>query len=187
VPRAIDGSARRSLRSRARLSEQCDQRGGHEVDPRAAAATIHWNATDGDKGTLTLQADLPAGATTQVLGTAGQDYQCSAYFLTQPDLVAMNAEWKSNDEAVVTLGNKDAWLDAPPSVARVETVSCGGSVIASYETIPFTVNKSTNMAFKVPVKRAVKAYLRLTVDAKSQVAEKDETNNVFSDSDPCVK
>ncbi len=152
-----------------------------------AGQTLHWTATDGDKGTIKLQTDVAPNGTVQVIGAAGQSYQCTAHFLTSPDLVAKDARWASSEEATVTIGNADAWLDAPASVALLETVSCGGQVLATRE-IPLSVQKkSTTSAFKIPMKREPKAYLRLTVDAKKQILEKDETNNVFSDSDGCVK
>lgn len=42
-------------------------------------AKINWSASDGDKGVLTLDKDLAAGGSVQVLGTAGQNYTCQAW------------------------------------------------------------------------------------------------------------
>jgi hypothetical protein len=144
--------------------------------------TIFWNATDGDSGSITLTSDVAAGATVDGSGIAGHSYDCIAHFFSTADLVAKSATWTSADEALVTLGNLDTWVDAPPSVARVETVACqSGQVLATYETSAFSMKKGSTSTLKVPVKRVADAYLRLTVDAKGQVPENDEGNNVFYD------
>lgn len=152
-----------------------------------AGQQIHWTATDGDKGSITLKVDVPPNGTFQVIGIAGRSYQCTAQFFTTPDLVAKDARWANADEAYVAVGNQDAWLDAPASVALLETVSCGGQVLATREISLGVLKKSTGSGFRVPMKRVPKAYLRLTVDAKKQILEKDEKNNVYADSDSCVK
>ena len=42
---------------------------------------LYWTASDGDKGTLMLQAPLAPNAKVGVIGTAGQSYTCRAWYM----------------------------------------------------------------------------------------------------------
>ena len=42
-------------------------------------AKVNWTSSDGDKGTITLDKDLAAGASVRGLGSAGQSYTCQAW------------------------------------------------------------------------------------------------------------
>jgi hypothetical protein len=47
----------------------------------AKGKKIYWSASDGDKGTLTLDQNLAPNASVKVMGSAGNGYSCQAWML----------------------------------------------------------------------------------------------------------
>src|SRR5262245_18855622 len=94
---------------------------------------LSWSASDGDKGTLTLAADLAPGATVKAQGSKpGNVYTCNASFVSKPDLVIQNVSWVNNNSSVsVKLANVDAWMGAGQSNVQLEIISCKGTVLKS--------------------------------------------------------
>jgi len=143
---------------------------------------LRWSASDGDKGTLTLAADLAPGATVKVQGTKpGNVYTCAADFHSKPDLVVKNVGWtNSNSTVSVQLGNLDAWTSAGQSSVQLETISCKGETLKAVTvgagSVPKAGVTTVNFAATLPQQ---KYYFRVKADVAAQISEKSETNNVW--------
>jgi len=150
--------------------------------------TLYWKASDGDVGSVKLVADLAPGATIQGLGKAGNGYNCSSNFLTSADLTIRKAQFATATSASIEVQNLDAWVDAGPSVTRVEVVSCSGyQVLASADIPAMPVAKGQVKAVSVPLAATSgKRFLRVRADVNKNVMERSESNNLWDDFNSCV-
>ena len=151
---------------------------------------IDWVTSNQDPihNHFVLAADLPPGGQAPSPGGSGPGYTCTAKMSSMADLVPWKAEWQANNSSVkVEVKDLDPWVAAEPSVARVEVMSCGGQVLQTYDSVPFTVAKGSIASVTIPATFVPgKTYLRLTVDATSKVLERSETNNVMDASGSCI-
>jgi hypothetical protein len=153
-----------------------------------AGKTIAWKATDGDKGSMKLLADLPVNGTVTVSGVAGNGYTCSASFMSSADLTISSASLGANNQALFTIQNLDPWVDAPPQVVRFEVVECSSNkVLASLDTAEFPMTKMSGKSFSLSISPSSgKRYVRVKADATGKVGEFNEQNNVYASMDSCV-
>lgn len=153
--------------------------------------TISWRSSDGDQGTTTLGADVAVGGEVHVLGKPGNAYSCTADFMSAPDLVIDSAKWVGANQVTISWRNTDPWVDAGPSVIRIEARSCASQgVLQTHDLAPFPLAKMTGQAtnpITIPFSKPPGSYLRVTADATQKVIEKNETNNSWEDMDVCVK
>jgi subtilase family serine protease len=158
--------------------------------PIKAGQTVHWKASDGDYGSMKLQADLAPGASISTIGKPGQSYTCTSNFFTSADLTVQSAQFTYGFAgANVTVQNLDSWVDAPPSIVRVEVVSCnGGAVLASADSSAVALAKGQSKTLSVPFASAPsgRKYLRVRADANKQVIERNEANNLLDDYNSCL-
>lgn len=153
----------------------------------AKGQTLYWKATDGDSGSMKLEADLLPNQSVQVLGKPGNGYQCSSHFLTSADLTIKKAQFASWTSATVEVQNLDAWVDAGPSVTRVEVVSCSGPVLATVDLAPMPLAKGEVKSVTVPFAQASgKKYLRVRADVNKSIKERNESNNTWDDMNTCI-
>ncbi len=148
---------------------------------------LSWKSSDGDHGTIKLDADLAPNASVQVLGQPGNGYTCTSSFTTSPDLTIRTAQWSTNTAIAVQLENTDSWVDAAPSVVHLEVMSCSGQVLAQSDSVAVPVAKGQikPLSFTVPPTTG-KRYLRVKADATNAVLEKNEMNNLFDAINSCV-
>ena len=155
-----------------------------------AGQTLSWKSSDGDKGSVKLAADLAPNATIQGIGNPGNAFTCTASFVTSADLTIKGAQFNAGwTSATVQVQNLDSWVDAPPSVVKVEVVQCGsGTVLATGNSVAVPVAKGQAMTVTVPFSSAVsgKKYLRVRADANKQVIERNEQNNLSDDFNSCI-
>ncbi len=151
--------------------------------------TLSWKSSDGDKGSLTLAADLAPGASIRVQGTAGNAYTCSASFIASPDLTIQQPSWNATKGLSVKVANLDKHASAKASTVRVELRSCaGGALLSSAEVQAPSLAAGGITSVYVPVNPpSTKFYLRIAADAKKVIAESNETNNVFDAYQSCIK
>ncbi|HVJ21377.1 MAG TPA: CARDB domain-containing protein [Polyangiaceae bacterium] len=145
-------------------------------------SVLRWSANDGDKGTVTLAADLAPGATVKAQGIKpGNVYTCNANFQPKPDLIVKKVSWVNNNSAVaVEIGNLDAFIGAGQSAVKFEMVSCQGAVLKTATlqaaSLPKSGVTSINVAATLP---QTKFYFRVRADVAGQVSERNETNNLW--------
>lgn len=148
---------------------------------------LYWKATDGDSGSIKLEADLLPNQAVQVIGKPGNGYQCSSNFLTSPDLTVKKAQFATWSSATIEVQNLDAWVDANPSVTRVEVMSCSGPTLATVDLAPTSFAKGQTKSFSVQFpQQSGKIYLRVRADQGGSVKERNETNNLWDDMDTCI-
>jgi hypothetical protein len=149
--------------------------------------TLYWKSSDSDYGSVKLEADLAPGATVQGLGHPGNSYTCTSSFVTSADLIVKKAQFATLTSATIEVQNIDSWVDAPPSITRVEVVSCSGPVLATIDVpaMPLAKGqlKSVTVPFSVP---GGKKYLRVRADATKAVIERNEANNLMDDMNSCI-
>ncbi len=149
---------------------------------------LSWSASDGDKGTVTLAADLAPGATVKAQGTKpGNVYTCNASFVSKPDLVIQNVSWATGNQSVsVKLANLDAWVGAGQSSVYLQMLSCKGTVLKSVMVGAASVAKgsSTNVAFAATLPQE-RYYFKVKADAAAQVTERNENNNLWDGISAC--
>jgi hypothetical protein len=149
---------------------------------------VTWSASDGDHNSIRLDADLPPGGTVKALGTAGGVYTCSAQFFSEPDLTVKSAVWENAGSLKVEVQNLDPWVGSAPSTVRVEVVSCAGPVLHAYDSAPISFAKSETKTITFAAQyQGTRTYLRVTADAKSNVIERNEHNNVLDAINSCVQ
>ncbi len=149
---------------------------------------LSWSASDGDKGTVTLAADLAPGATVKAQGTKpGNVYTCNASFQSKPDLVIQNVSWASGNQSVsVKLANLDAWVGAGQSAVALEMLSCKGSVLKSTIIGAAAVSKASSTSVSIAATLPnTKYYFRIKADAAAQVSERNENNNLWDGISSC--
>ncbi len=150
---------------------------------------LTWKSTDGDHGSLRLDADLAPNAAVSTLGHPGNGYSCTASFLSNADLTIKTASFGSGgNEVVVELQNLSPWVDAQASVVHVDVMACGGQVLASADSAPMAMAKSSTKTFAVTLPpTSGRRYLRVKADAGNAVVETDEANNLFDQSGSCIR
>lgn len=150
--------------------------------------TIGWSASDGDSGFVKLDADLAPNAEIRGMGKAGNAYTCGSSFATRPDLVIKSASFQSASSASFELANLDPFASAPKSIARVEVVSCNNNQVLSYaETWGVEVAKGQSVPLTLSfAPTSGKRYLRVIADAKANVSERLESNNIWSTQNSCL-
>jgi hypothetical protein len=150
--------------------------------------TLYWKSTDGDSGSVKLEADLAPGATIQGIGKPGNGYSCTGNFVTSADLTVKKAQWASATSATIEVQNLDLWVDAPATVTRVEVVSCSGSVLATADLPAMALAKGqSKSATVVLAPTSGKKYLRVRADANKTLLERSEVNNLWDDINSCVE
>jgi hypothetical protein len=150
-------------------------------------ALVYWSASDGDKSSIRLEADLAPGASVKVTGAAGQVYTCNAHFFSSPDLIVKSAKFADSANVAVSVENLDPWAGPGPSVVRVEVVACSsGAVLQTSDSAPISLAKGETKAITIPATFKTKTYLRVTADAAKSLLEKKETNNVWDTSGSCL-
>lgn len=148
---------------------------------------LNWKASDGDQGSVTLQANLAPGATVRAQGTAGNGYSCSASFNSKPDLIVKKAAWVSTSSIAVEIQNQDAWIAAGQSSVKLEVVACSGAVLQTLSLGLRSVPKAGTSALTFTATRpSGKHYLRVKADAGLQVSEKNENNNLWDAVNSCM-
>lgn len=155
-----------------------------------AGKTVFWKASDGDSGSIKLAADLPAGGSIKLQGKKpGNVYSCSANFFTSPDLVPTKAQLASSSSVSIAITNKDAFVGAGSSVARVEVYSCSGSLLASATSPTFAMAAGETKAFSLTLDKPVsgKTYVKVIADNGKQVIESNETNNSLDTMNACIQ
>ncbi len=152
-----------------------------------AGMVVSWSASDGDKGSVRLSADLAPNATLKVQGSKpGQVYTCSSQFFSRPDLLISRAA-PGTGGIQVDLSNADPWAGASPSVVKLEVISCSGSVLQTLNASPVAMAKGEKKTLTFAATMPAKSYLRVTADAQGQVGEKLETNNVWDAINSCLR
>ena len=155
-----------------------------------AGKTISWKASDGDYGSLKLAADLPAGGTVKLQGKKpGNVYTCSAFFFASPDLQPTKGMYSPSTSTVaISITNKDAFVGAGSSVARVELYSCSGTLLGSNKTPAFSLVAGETKSFTLTIPgSAAKTYLKVVADNDKQVAESVESNNILDTMNSCIQ
>lgn len=150
--------------------------------------SVSWATSDGERGTHTLAADLPPGGQIKLQGSKpGNAYTCNASFFSKADLTVAKAAWASPSAIAVSFTNKDPWVGAGSSVARVEIVSCSGSVLKSMEqtTPAFGPGETKTLSISATMP-AGKHYLRVIADNGKVISESNESNNVWDAINSCV-
>lgn len=155
--------------------------------PLKAGMNLQWSSSDGDKGSIKLAADLAPGASVKGLGTAGQAYSCTSAFFSNPDLVVKNVHWTTAANVAIDVANLDPWVAAGSSVTHFELVACSGQVLKTFDAAPMTLAKGEVKTINVAANMLQgKTYFRAKADAKSQVLERNETNNAFDSMNSCL-
>jgi len=152
-----------------------------------AGQSVSWKSSDGDYGTLKLSADLPPGGTVSALGKPGNSYTCSSSFRTNPDLTIGYAKFTSSSSVEIQVKNLDSWVGAGSSVVKLEVMSCSGQVLSSSVSSAMSLAKGESKTFSMSATHAPGSYLRVTADAKQQVLEKNEKNNIADGINSCIK
>jgi hypothetical protein len=150
--------------------------------PIAKGKTLTWKSSDGDGGSLKLDADLLPGASIKAMGKAGNGYTCSSTYLANPDLTVTNA-MPSSSGYVVKVQNLDKHAWAPASTVRIDFLSCsGGAVVATAQGKVDSLFAGGSASVVVATPKPLKTYIRVTADAAKQVVEGNEGNNVWTES-----
>lgn len=150
--------------------------------------SVAWATSDGERGTVQLAADLPPGGQLKVQGSKpGNAYTCNASFFSKADLTVAKAAWASPSAISLSIANKDPWVGAGSSVARVEIVSCSGSVLKSMEqtTPAFAPGETKSLSINATMPSG-KHYLRVVADNGKVISESNESNNVWDAINSCV-
>jgi hypothetical protein len=144
-----------------------------------AGRVLHWRASDGGSGKLTLSADLPENASVtvkQVGNTAG--YSCKAHFLPgPPDLGAAKVERKSANVALVWIGNFNPWVAAPATKLRVRALRCATTVIREVVVDAPALAARDAKWVEVPLQNDDADYLQATVNVDGKVADPNPLND----------
>jgi len=181
------------------IAISCSNPGSHQdvskqpILKNTAGATIKkgtlltWKATDGDSGSVKLEADLPPNGTVTAMGSAGNGYQCTAGFFSKPDLAIKTAQWATQTSINVQVQNLDGFVDAKPSIVHLEVYSCSNQLLASADSPLVAIGKgeTKTLAMAVPATSG-KRYLKVKADSTMLVSEKNEANNVMDTMDSCV-
>jgi hypothetical protein len=149
---------------------------------------VTWQASDGDKGSVTLAADLLPGAQLKVQGSkAGNAYTCSGFFFSKADLTVTKAMWSGSSAVAISITNKDPWVGAAPGIMHVEIRTCSGALSKSIDTAPIAIAPGETKSLTLPATMpAGKSYLRVVADNGKVVAESNESNNVWDAQNSCV-
>jgi len=154
--------------------------------------SLLWQASDGDRGGVTLGADLAPGDAVRGTGKPARGaYTCSARFHAgAPDLLVHDAKLDGLTRTAV-IANANPWLDAAPIAVRFELLRCANeSVIATENVGPLAVAAGAKQAFSASVARPYKgppAYYRVSVDVDDRVREANEKNNLWSNRASCPR
>jgi len=155
-----------------------------------AGKTISWKSSDGDHGTVKLSADLAPGASLKVQGTKpGNAYSCSGFFFASPDLAPTKGLYSPSAATVsISIANRDAFVGAASSVARVELYSCSGTLLGTTKSAPFTLGAGETKSFTLTMpSKTGKTYLKVFADDAKQVAESNEQNNILDTMNACLQ
>lgn len=148
----------------------------------AKGKTIMWKSSDGDSGSLKLDADLAPGASVKAMGKAGNAYTCSGTYLAYPDLTVASATTSSSGY-VVKVQNLDKHAYAGASAVKVEFLSCSTNLpIGSGQASLAGVSAGGAATVTVAATKPGKSYIRVTADSGKQVVEGNETNNAWTES-----
>ncbi len=148
---------------------------------------LKWNSSDGDSGSVTLDANLAPGATIKGVGKAGNVYSCTSNFTSKPDLVVKKVAFASGSVSV-DIANLDAWVGSASSYAQVQLMSCNaGTVLSSVTKSVGTLakNSTTTVAFATTLP-GVRYYFRVKADSNGQITEKNENNNLWDTYNSCL-
>lgn len=149
--------------------------------------TLRWKATDGDTGTVKLTSSLAPNGTVAVSGSAGNAYSCTANFSAgPPDL--QPAGFVKTRGTLAKIRNNNTFFSAGASAIKVEVVECG-----SLEVLSSAVSGAKEVAaggfgyYPIPALQSDDHFYRITADATGKVREGDEKNNVWANTDQCIK
>lgn len=148
-----------------------------------AGKTLFFKASDGDSGSVKLSADLLPGGSVKMQGLkAGQVYTCTGSFNSQADLVVSKASMGMSS-ATIDIANTNPWVDASNSKVRFEVINCSGnSVQKTVYSTAVGVPKSSVRSVTIPVTSVGRVYFRAIADGQNEVAETNESNNMFTSS-----
>ncbi len=148
----------------------------------AKGKTLMWKSSDGDSGSLKLDADLAPGASVKAMGKAGNAYTCSGSFLAYPDLTVASVT-PATSGFTVKVQNLDKHAYSAGSTVRVEFLSCStNAVIGSAQGTVSSILAGGSATALVSATKPGKSYLRITADSAKQIVEGNESNNTWTES-----
>jgi hypothetical protein len=159
--------------------------------PIPRGRSVLWQASDGDRGGVTLGADLAPGDTVKGTGKPARVvYTCTAgFFAGAPDL--MVSETRIEGITSATISNTNPWVDAGPSSVRFELLSCRNDSVTGVENVgPLVIMAGGKQAFVTSLRKPAKAgptYFRIQVDFDNRVREANEKNNLWSNRSSCPR
>jgi hypothetical protein len=160
--------------------------------PIPRGRSLLWTSSDGDRGGVTLGADLAPGDAVKGTGKPARGtYTCRASFHAgAPDLLVLDAKLDSLSRTAV-IANTNPWLDAAPVRVRFELAKCSDDAVIAAENVgPFPVTAGGKQAFRASVLKPWKgppAYFRISVDVEKRVRESNEKNNSWSNRASCPR
>lgn len=146
-----------------------------------------WKSSDGDSGSLKLDADLAPGASVRAMGKAGNAYTCSGNLLAYPDLTVASVT-PATSGFTVKVQNLDKHAPSAGSTVRIEFLSCStNAVIGSAQGAVSSIYAGGSASAFVSATKPGKSYLRITADSAKKIVEGNESNNSWTESlNACV-
>jgi hypothetical protein len=106
---------------------------------------------------------------------------CTAKFSAGFVDVGVASATSSAGKTTVEIKNHNLWIDAVPSVVRVEVVGCDGAVSKTLDAPPIAVPKRSTKTVTLDIAAGKTSFLRVTADATKALLEMERKNNVWSD------
>ncbi len=159
--------------------------------PIPRGRSVLWQASDGDRGGVTLGRDLVPGDTVKGTGKPARVvYTCTAgFYAGAPDLVV--SETQLEGIASATISNTNPWIDAGPSSVRFELLKCSNDAALAVENVgPLAIAAGAKQAFASSLRKPAKGsqtYFRIQVDFDQRVREANEKNNLWSNRSGCPR
>lgn len=147
--------------------------------PIPKGTVIHWTASDKGSGNLTLSNELAPNDTVDVIQSGQTNgYTCTAGFNPgDADFVVKSVAWSNATTATVVIANANHWTDAKASVARVRSLKCISSPVASVDVQVPPIAKGGSITVTATIAKASADYLDATANATSSVPETNKSNN----------
>jgi hypothetical protein len=147
--------------------------------PLPKGTVIRWTASDKGSGNVTLASDLAPNDSVDVIQPGSTNgYSCTASFSPgDADFVVKSISWSNPTTATVVIQNANPWTDAKASVARVRSLKCVSSPVASLDVAVPAIGKGGSVTVTATIAKANADYLEATANATSSVAETNKANN----------
>jgi hypothetical protein len=173
VPLECSGSGASDVASRKHSIKNTT---GHAIPKNTA---VHWTASDKGSGQLTLTTDLAPNASVDVLESGQTNgYTCTASFNPgNPDFVVKSVSWSNPTTATIVIENANPWTDAKASVARVQSLRCVSSPVASVDVSVPAIAKGGSATVTANIAEANADYLEATANATKTAPETNSSNN----------